>query len=58
VPKAIFSYDLSPMSIMIESVPKKWYDFVCSICAVIGGSFTVVGILSGLLTACFGGNKK
>lgn len=38
------------MSILIEHEPRRWYDYVCSICAVIGGSFTVVGFLSAVLS--------
>ena len=49
-PKAMFIFNLSPMAIVISRIDRKWYDFVASVCAVIGGSFTVLGIFNGLLT--------
>ena len=58
VPKAVFTYNLSPMSIVIEYESKRWYTYICSVCAVIGGSFTVVGLLSNLLALCFDRSKK
>jgi hypothetical protein len=36
---------------------KKFYEFVTSICAVIGGTFTVVGLLSGFLSIIFKAKK-
>ncbi len=49
VPEARFSYDLSPMSVHISQKGKKLYEFVTSICAIIGGTFTVVGLVKGFL---------
>mmetsp|Transcript_10730 Transcript_10730/g.16275 ORF Transcript_10730/g.16275 Transcript_10730/m.16275 type:complete len:466 (+) Transcript_10730:66-1463(+) len=57
VPEARFTYDISPMSIMIVKKSKQWYEFVTSICAVIGGTFTVVGLLSGVLSTIFKAKK-
>ena len=51
--EARFSYDLSPMSVSITKKGKHWYEFVTSICALIGGTFTVVGLLSGFLSVIF-----
>lgn len=53
VPEARFSYDLSPMSVTVTKKSKKFYEFVTSICAVIGGTFTVVGLISGFLSVVF-----
>jgi hypothetical protein len=53
IPEARFSYDLSPMSVVISKKSKKLYEFITSICAVIGGTFTVVGLLSGFLGVIF-----
>mmetsp|Transcript_23615 Transcript_23615/g.93623 ORF Transcript_23615/g.93623 Transcript_23615/m.93623 type:complete len:469 (+) Transcript_23615:355-1761(+) len=49
VPEAKFSYDLSPMAVIVTSKGRRWYDFVTSVCAIIGGTFTVVGIIDALL---------
>lgn len=56
-PEARFSYDISPMSVVISSDGKPLYQFVTSICAVIGGTFTVVGIISGVLSVIFKAKK-
>ncbi len=53
MPEARFSYDLSPMSVVISRKGKQWYEFVTSICALIGGTFTVLGLLSGFLNVIF-----
>jgi protein disulfide-isomerase-like protein len=53
VPEARFSYDISPMAVDIETKGKKWYEFITSMCALIGGTFTVVGLLSNFLSVIF-----
>ena len=57
IPEARFSYDISPMAIDILKKGKRWYEFVTSICALIGGTFTVVGLLSGFLNVIFKAKK-
>ena len=58
VPEARFSYDISPMAVVIKKTGKPWYSFVTSVCALIGGTFTVVGLLSGFLNVVFKAGKK
>jgi len=53
VPQARFSYDLSPMSVTIIRKGKRFYEFITSMCALIGGTFTVVGLLSSFLNSIF-----
>lgn len=53
IPEARFTYDISPMSVVISTKGKRWYEFVTSMCALIGGTFTVVGLLSSFLTVIF-----
>jgi protein disulfide-isomerase-like protein len=53
IPEARFAYDLSPMSVRITRTGKHWYEFLTSMCALIGGTFTVVGLLSGFLGTVF-----
>jgi len=49
VPQAKFSYDLSPVEVVIRKGDRRWYDFVTSIFAIIGGAFTVMSMTSGVL---------
>lgn len=53
VPDARFSYDISPMAVSVVRKTKKWYEFLTSVCALIGGTFTVMGIFSGFLGTIF-----
>jgi len=57
IPEARFTYDLSPMAVVIQRKGKQWYEFVTSICALIGGTFTVMGLLSGFLNVIFKSKK-
>ena len=58
VPEARFSYDLSPMAVVIEKKGKRWYEFITSIAALIGGTFTVVGLISSFLGIVLKAGKK
>lgn len=49
VPEARFSYDLSPMSVVVEKEGRKWYDYMTSLCAIIGGTFTTLGLIDAVL---------
>jgi thiol-disulfide isomerase/thioredoxin len=57
VPEAKFSYDLSPMAVVLSNKGRRWYDFITSLCAIIGGTFTVVGLLDTLLHKFQGAGK-
>lgn len=58
VPEARFAYDLSPMAVVVSSKSRRWYDFVTSCCAIIGGTFTVVGLIDGALHKLLKANKQ
>jgi predicted small secreted protein len=49
VPEARFSYDLSPMSVVVAKESRKWYDYLTSLCAIIGGTFTTLGLIDATL---------
>lgn len=49
VPEARFSYDLSPMAVVIQKEGRKWYDYLTSLCAIIGGTFTTLGLIDAVL---------
>jgi protein disulfide-isomerase-like protein len=53
VPEARFSYDLSPMSVVVSRKGKRWYEFITSVCAIIGGTFTVVSLFNSFLGVLF-----
>eukprot|EP00172_Hildenbrandia_rubra_P002689 Plantae.Rhodophyta-Hildenbrandia_rubra.ctg37368.p1 GENE.Plantae.Rhodophyta-Hildenbrandia_rubra.ctg37368~~Plantae.Rhodophyta-Hildenbrandia_rubra.ctg37368.p1 ORF type:complete len:461 (-),score=55.92 Plantae.Rhodophyta-Hildenbrandia_rubra.ctg37368:506-1888(-) len=47
VPEAKFSFDLSPTAIVIVQGGKRFYEWLTSVCAIIGGAFTVFSLLDG-----------
>ncbi len=44
-----FNYDISPMLVKYEEYRKPLSHFLTDICAVVGGVFTVAGIVDGIL---------
>lgn len=48
-PSIDFKYDLSPISIVVQQQRMPAYKFVTSTCAIIGGVFTVIGIIESVL---------
>mmetsp|Transcript_42301 Transcript_42301/g.128322 ORF Transcript_42301/g.128322 Transcript_42301/m.128322 type:complete len:477 (-) Transcript_42301:424-1854(-) len=57
VPEARFSYDLSPMSVTVSKEGRKWYDYLTSLCAIIGGTFTTLGLIDAVLYKFFKAKK-
>jgi hypothetical protein len=37
------------MAVVVTNKGRRWYDFITSLCAIIGGTFTVVGLVDTLL---------
>ena len=58
VPEAKFAYDLSPMAVVVSSKGRRWYDFVTSVCAIVGGTCTVLGLVDGMLYKIMKGGKQ
>ena len=58
VPEAKFILDLSPIAVTYHASKRHWYDFVTSIMAIVGGTFTVVGIVDALLRTAVTTTKK
>lgn len=46
-PQARFSYDFSPMSVVVKENSKRWYEFLTSLFAILGGTYTIVELTSG-----------
>jgi hypothetical protein len=49
VPTAKFTYDLSPIQIVVKEENRKWYHFLTTTCAIVGGVFTIAGVLDSIL---------
>eukprot|EP00756_Hemistasia_phaeocysticola_P028129 Hpha_TRINITY_DN16160_c0_g3::TRINITY_DN16160_c0_g3_i1::g.3166::m.3166 len=45
IPEARFSYDLSPTAVTVTRGGRRWYEFLTNLCAIIGGVFTVMGLI-------------
>ena len=58
VPEAKFMYDLSPIAVTYEWESKTWYDYVTSIMAIVGGTFTVVGMLESSISKASTGARR
>lgn len=58
IPSVKFTYDLSPIQIVVKEIGRPWYHFLTTTCAIIGGVFTVAGILDSILYASFKLAKK
>ncbi|XP_073281308.1 protein disulfide isomerase-like 5-4 [Primulina huaijiensis] len=58
IPVAKFHYEPSPMQVLITEDSKSFSHFITNVCAIIGGVFTVAGILDSILHNTFKLMKK
>ena len=49
LPSAVFFYDISPMQVVVKEERKTFAGFLTQICAIIGGVFTVTGLIDGAI---------
>ncbi|KAL5730895.1 Protein disulfide-isomerase 5-4 [Ranunculus cassubicifolius] len=49
VPEVKFHLELSPMQVLVTESPRSFSHFITNVCAIIGGVFTVAGILDSVL---------
>jgi len=49
LPSAVFSYDISPMQVVVKEARTSFAEFLTQICAIIGGVFTVTGLIDGFI---------
>ncbi|KAL2652902.1 hypothetical protein R1flu_021030 [Riccia fluitans] len=49
VPVAKFQYELSPMQVLVSEASKSFSHFLTNLCAIIGGVFTVAGLIDSML---------
>ncbi|KAL7568997.1 hypothetical protein ACA910_021288 [Epithemia clementina (nom. ined.)] len=58
VPEAKFIFDLSPIAVSYRTTSRHWYDYLTSLMAIVGGTFTVVGMLESGIQAVVARKKK
>jgi hypothetical protein len=58
IPEARFAYDISPMSVVVQKETRKWYDYLTSLCAIIGGTFTTLGLIDASLYRVIKSKKR
>lgn len=49
IPAVWFKYDINPISVKYRKHRKPFYEFLCMTCAIVGGTFTVAGIIDSLV---------
>jgi len=52
-PEAKFAFDLSPINISYNYEKRYWYQYLTSLMAIVGGTFTVFGMLEATISAIF-----
>lgn len=59
VPEAKFSYDPSPIAVYHrQAYRKRWYDYLTSLMAIIGGTFTVIGMIENTINAAVSKKRR
>ena len=59
VPEARFVYDPSPISVYHRNMKRKrWYDYITNLMAIIGGTFTVLGMIESSIHAASTGKRR
>jgi hypothetical protein len=53
VPEIRFSFDLSPMGVIITKEGRHWYEYVTTLLAIIGGTYTTLGLINATLLRIF-----
>ena len=53
VPEAKFSYDFSPIGISYAEEQRSWYDYITGLLAIVGGAFTVIGMIDSGMASLF-----
>jgi len=46
VPEARFTYDVSPMMTTMTRSSLPWFEYLCNLSAVIGGTFSLIQFVS------------
>lgn len=54
LPAVFFRYDLSPVTVKFSQFQESFFHFIVQVCAIVGGVFTVLGLLEGAIQASLG----
>jgi len=49
MPAVFFRYDLSPVTVKFSQAQESFFHFIVQVCAIVGGIFTVAGLIDNLL---------
>ena len=49
LPAVYFRYDMSPITVQYKLYKENFLHFLIQLCAIVGGIFTVTGIIDGLI---------
>ncbi|KAL7538650.1 hypothetical protein ACHAWF_006157 [Thalassiosira exigua] len=53
VPEVKFLWDMSPMSVNLRREGRPWYDFLTNLLAIVGGTYTTLGLINATLLRIF-----
>ena len=53
MPEIKFIWDISPMSVSLEEEGRRWYDYITSLFAIIGGTYTTLGLINKVMLNIF-----
>lgn len=45
VPEVRLAYDMSPTAVLVTHGGRRWYEFLTSVVAIVGGAYTVLGLV-------------
>jgi hypothetical protein len=57
-PAIYFRYDLSPVTVKFTHIAESLFHFLVQVCAIVGGVFTVAGIVDSIIHASVSGVMK
>jgi len=58
VPEAKFIYDFAPIAVNYKMEGRHWYDYLTSLMAIVGGSFTMVGMMESGINAAVSKRRR
>jgi hypothetical protein len=58
VPEAKFILDLSPIAVSYSTTSRHWYDYLTSCMAIVGGTFTMIGMIESTIGVVVSKGKK
>eukprot|EP00956_Cyclotella_meneghiniana_P002745 scaffold3225_cov65-Cyclotella_meneghiniana.AAC.11 len=53
MPEILFAFDLSPMGVYVTKEGRYWYEYATTLLAIIGGTYTTLGLINATLLRIF-----